>query len=59
MSIFFLSDPINWGCRIRQLHLCSGVRPPPNECPGYHTKPSDGEAPVREFLGKLNTPSLS
>ena len=23
--------------------------PPPNECPGYNTKPSDGEAPILGF----------
>ena len=28
------------------LHLCRGVRPPPNECPGYDTKQSDGEVPA-------------
>ena len=25
--------PVSWGCTIRRLHLCRGVRPPPNECP--------------------------
>ena len=25
--------PIGWGCRIYRLHLCRGVRPPPNKCP--------------------------
>ena len=29
--------PFGWGCRIHQLLLCRGVRPPPNECPGYDT----------------------
>ena len=23
--------PVGWGCRIRRLHFCRGVRPPPNE----------------------------
>ena len=27
------SDPVNWDCKIYQLHLYRGVRPPPNECP--------------------------
>ena len=36
-----------------------GVRPPPNECPGYDTKQSDGEVPVMlELWGMLSTPSL-
>ena len=33
-------------CIIRWLHLCSGVRTTPNECPRYDTKQSDGEVPV-------------
>ena len=32
---------------IHWLHLCRGVRPPHNECPGYDTKQSDGEVPVK------------
>ena len=33
--------------------------PPPNECPGYDTKQSDGEVPeMLEFWGMRNTPSL-
>ena len=38
--------PVGWGCRIHRLLLCRGVRPPPNECPGYDTKQSDGEVPA-------------
>ena len=39
------TSPIDWGCRIHQLHLCRRVRPHiPNECPG-------GEAPVLEIWG--------
>ena len=37
------------GCRIYQLLLCRRVRlppPPPDECPRYDTKQSDGEVPV-------------
>ena len=38
---------------------CRGVRPPPNDCPGYDTKQSDGEGPVMLGLwGIQNTPSL-
>ena len=29
---------VGWNCRIRQLHLYRGVRPPTNKCPGYNTK---------------------
>ena len=33
---------------------------PPNECPAYDTKQSDGEDPaVRELWGIRSTPSLS
>ena len=33
--------------------------PPPNECPGYDTKESDGEVPaVLELWGMRSTPSL-
>ena len=32
--------PVGWGCRRHRLLLCRGVRPPPNECPGYDTKQS-------------------
>ena len=47
------------GCRIHQLLFCRGVRPPPNECPGYDTKQSDGEVPaVLELWGMRSTPSL-
>ena len=36
-----------------------GVRPPPNECPGYDTKQSDGEVPAMlELWGMQSTPSL-
>ena len=52
--------PVGWGCRIHQLLLCRGVRPPPHECPGYDTKQSDGEVPaVLELWGMRSTPSLS
>ena len=36
-----------------------GVRPPPNECPVYDTKQSDGEvSAMLEFWGMPSTPSL-
>ena len=53
------SCPVGWGCRIHRLLLCRGVRPPPNECPGYDTKQSDGEVlAMLELWGMRNTPSL-
>ena len=46
-------------CRIHRLHLCRGVRSPPNECPAYDSKQTDGEAPVMlELWGMRSTPSL-
>ena len=54
-------SPISCGCRIHRLHLCRGVRtdPPPNECHGYDTKQSGGEAPViLELWGMWSTLSL-
>ena len=50
--------PVDWDCRIHQLHLCRRVRLP-NECPGYDTKQSDGEAPVMlELWGMWSIPLL-
>ena len=47
------------GCRIHQLHLCRVGKTPPQECPGYDTKQSDGEVPIMlEFWGMQSTPSL-
>ena len=52
------SCPVGWGCRIHWLLLCRGVRPPPNECPGYDTKQSDGEVLVMLGLwGMQSIPS--
>ena len=46
-------------CRIYRLLLYTEVRSPPNECPGYDTKQSDGEAPVKLELWEMrSTPSL-
>ena len=52
-----LKIKIKWGSRIHRLPLCWGVRPPPNECPGYDTKQSDGEVPAMlEVWGMRSTP---
>ena len=54
--------PIGWDCRIYQLYLCKGVKPPPthpNVCPEYDTKLSDGGAPVLELWGIWSIPPLS
>ena len=51
--------PVSWDCRIHRLLLCRGVRPPPNECPGYDTKQSDGDVPAMLKLWRmLSTPLL-
>ena len=58
-KLFVLSCPVGWGCRIKQLHLCKGVRPTPNECPGYDIKQSDAEVPVmQELWGMWSSSSL-
>ena len=49
---------LGWGCRIHRLHLCRGVRPAPNECPGYDTKQSDGEVPVMSKLWRIGSTLL-
>ena len=60
---------IIWNKTVRHLTLCiaqlagaveyTGVRPPPNECPGYDTKQSDGEVlAMLELWGMRSTPSL-
>ena len=50
--------PIGCGCRIHRLLFCREVRPP-NECPGYDTKQSDGETPVMlELWAMQSTPPL-
>ena len=59
-DIQHLPCPVGWGCRIHRLLLCRGVRtPPPNECPGYDTKQSDGEVPAMLELWEMwSTPLL-
>ena len=48
------------GDRIHQLHLCRGVRPSGNECPGYDIKQSNSEASVMlESWGMQSAPLLS
>ena len=58
-----LLSPIHCCGRIRQLQICGGLTPTPNECLAYGTKQSDDEAPVmQEFWGmRINSsfPSLS
>ena len=48
--------PVSWGCRIHWLHLCRGVRTPPNECPRYDTKQSDGDIPKCWSFGECGVP---
>ena len=61
INVFFIIQskmlPVGWGCKIHQLHLCRGVRPPHYECPRYDTKQSDGEFPV--MLGLWGMQSTS
>ena len=55
----FICCLVTWGLRIHWLLLCGGVRFPPNKCPGYGTKQSDGEATVMLELWRMqSTPSL-
>ena len=55
----FNACPVGWGNRIHRLHFCRGLRPPPNECPGYNTKQSDSEVlAMLELWGMRSTPSL-
>ena len=47
--------PVSW---VVEYTDCS--KTPPNECPGYDTKQSDGEVPAMlELWGIRSTPSLS
>ena len=47
-----LKSPIGWCHRIHR------QQNPINECPGYDTKPSHGDAPVLELWGMWSTTSL-
>ena len=51
-------SPVYGGSRIHRLHSCIWLRPPPNECPKYDIKPSDGQAPALKIWGMWGTPSL-
>ena len=59
--VLILTCPVSCGCRIHQLHLYRGVRPPPHkEYPGYDNKQSDGEVPIMVELWRMqSTSSLS
>ena len=46
LNILNIICPVGWGCRIHRQHLCRGVKTPPDECPGFAAKQSDGKAPV-------------
>ena len=56
MNTIFLY--VHWGCWIHRLHLCRGVRPHPNEFPGYDTKNSNGEVPIMLELWGMRSISL-
>ena len=57
--ISFLACPVGWGCRIHWPAPLQRGKTPPNECPGYDTKQSDGEVPAMlEIWGMRSTPSL-
>ena len=54
----FPTCPVGWDCRIHQLFLSRGVSLL-KECPGFDTKQSDSESPIKlEFWGMRSTPSL-
>ena len=53
-----LFKPVNESCRICQVHLSRGIRPLYNDCSGYDSELSDGEAPVLELRGMQSTLSL-
>ena len=49
MHTHTLTCPVSWGCTMY----------PPNECPGYDSKKSDGEVPAMlELWGMWSTSSL-
>ena len=61
VNLFSVTCSVGWDNRIHRLYLYRGERTPtpPNECPGYDTKQSDGEATVMlELWGTRSTPSL-
>ena len=53
-------NKVFFGCRIHQILLCRGVRTPPNKCPEYDTKQSNGEIPVMlGILGNAEHPFIA
>ena len=58
-KVLIICCPVVWGCRVHRLLLCREVRLPPNECPGYDIKQSDGEvSKMLELWGIQTTPLL-
>ena len=58
-NVLIIFCSVGWGCRIRRLHLCRGVRSPPlNECPGYDTKQFDEVTVMQELWWMRSTPLL-
>ena len=52
-------NPVGWGCRIHQLHLCGRMRHHPQKSVLDMTKQSDGEAPIMlEIWGIQSFPLL-
>ena len=53
-------NPVGWDCRIHRLHFCFLQRGKAAtiECPGYDSKPSDGEVPALKIGGIQRTSSL-
>ena len=49
------SSPIDWACRIHQLHLCRGIRLSTNKCPGYYSKQSDQSGDCRVAIAPRST----
>ena len=59
--IYVYTCSVGLGCRIHQLHLCRGISTTttPNRRPGYNTKQSGGEVPVKlELCRMLSNPPL-
>ena len=53
-------SPVGWGYTIHWQYLCKGISTlsPPNECPVYETRQSNGKAPILEFWEMCSTHSL-
>ena len=59
LPVYSDRSPVGWGCRIHQLHFCKGLIPPPNRCPGYDIKQSDGKTPALGDLGNVKYPFIA